>query len=61
MMSPKFQMRGAGDLASVVFKPVAGAIDWASNKINRPSNLNGCAACSKRQHAWNKAVPFIKH
>lgn len=52
---PKGRVRGLGDAAALVLKPVAKAVDAVLG-----TNLRNCQGCAERQEKWNAAVPFQK-
>ena len=60
MKSPFLRIHGAGDVVALVAQPLARVIDATSAAVGRPTNLQGCVKCAKKQAAWNKAVPFQK-
>jgi hypothetical protein len=48
-------LRGLGDAAALIAKPVAKVIDAVAG-----TDLQNCPPCGQRQEDWNKAMPFHK-
>ena len=44
---------GMGDIAAVVARPIARAIDFIL-----PTHLQDCGSCHHRQDNWNRSLPF---
>jgi hypothetical protein len=48
--------RGLGDVAHVIFQPIARGIDAIAG-----TNVQGCGGCKQRRESWNQAIPDVLH